>query len=114
MSFRSRTDVHLREIVVVVCCVARSLYACERAINLRDEMSKVDTRSARLETPSSSKQENPLPLNSGVSGPKQETSNGGNALSVEDRLKRLDDLKKKGLLSPQEYKKRKAEIVKDL
>lgn len=86
---------------------------CERAISLRDEMSKVDTRSAKFETPVP-KQEALETQHPSLSDSKRGGSNGGNALSVEDRLKRLDDLKKKGLLTPQEYKKRKAEIVKDL
>jgi len=34
--------------------------------------------------------------------------------SVEERLKRLDDLKAKGLLSDQEYKQKREEILKDL
>ncbi len=34
--------------------------------------------------------------------------------SAEERLKRLDDLKQKGLLTEQEYKQKRAEILKDL
>jgi hypothetical protein len=34
--------------------------------------------------------------------------------SVEERLKRLDELKGKGLLSEQEYKQKREEILKDL
>jgi hypothetical protein len=34
--------------------------------------------------------------------------------SVEDRLKRLDDLKAKGLLNEQEFKQKREEILKDL
>lgn len=38
----------------------------------------------------------------------------GNGLSVEDRLKKLDGLLKKGLITKPEYDKKKAEILKDL
>ena len=34
--------------------------------------------------------------------------------SVEERLKRLDELKAKGLLNEQEYKQKRDEILKDL
>jgi hypothetical protein len=34
--------------------------------------------------------------------------------SVEERLKRLDELKGKGLLNEQEYKQKREEILKDL
>ena len=48
-------------------------------------------------------------------GPRAPEANGSNAgPSVEDRLQKLENLKKKGLVSPQEYKDKKAEIMKDL
>ena len=34
--------------------------------------------------------------------------------SVEERLKRLDELKAKGMLNEQEYKQKREEILKDL
>jgi putative oligomerization/nucleic acid binding protein len=34
--------------------------------------------------------------------------------SAEERLRRLDDLKSKGILSEQEYKQKREEILKDL
>jgi hypothetical protein len=52
---------------------------------------------------------------------KQGELNGGTATtaqaqpqtSVEDRLKKLEDLKKKGLITPEEYDKKRAEILKN-
>lgn len=79
----------------------------ERAIKLRDEMGKVDTRSAKLDVP-----EQPVP----IAPPARDTKavSTVDTASVEDRLERLEKLRKKGLISPQEYKERKATIMKEL
>ncbi len=94
-----------------------SVGECVRAIALVSEMSKVDTRTAKLEAPAPKAQE--PTQNIVLADPKRGTANSGNTTSgntpsVEDRLKRLNDLKKNGLITQQEYQKRKAEIIKDL
>ena len=38
----------------------------------------------------------------------------GSTISIEERLRRLDDLKKKGLITEEEYKAKRAEILKDM
>ena len=81
----------------------------EQAIRLRDEMGKVDSRTARVEmapaavapaAPPAPARADPRPSAAGM--------------SPEDRLDRLEKLRKKGLLSPEEYKERKAAIMKEL
>lgn len=42
------------------------------------------------------------------------TAKGAPAESVEERLKKLDDLLKKGLITQEEYKQKRAEILKDV
>ena len=78
---------------------------CLGAIKLAEEMTRVDANSGKvaLDTPKAD------------AGPRAPEANGSNAgPSVEDRLQKLENLKKKGLVSPQEYKDKKAEIMKDL
>jgi tetratricopeptide (TPR) repeat protein len=72
---------------------------CERAIQLSEEMARVEKRSVKLNpgTPGSAA---PPPANPGG--------------SVEERLERLNNLWKKGLITQQEYDKRKAEILSEL
>jgi len=77
---------------------------CDRAIKLREEMSKVDSRSAKVE----------LELPGKASGASPSAAPPMKGPSIEERLERLDKLKQKGLLSPEEYKQRKAEILKEL
>ena len=57
----------------------------------------------------------------GTTAPKQEPDGKGDAstasapaLSIEDRLQKLDSLLKKGLVSKPEYDKKKAELLKEL
>lgn len=68
---------------------------CEKALRLMEEMSRIEARSER-------------------SAPTPETAAPATSTGVEERLQRLENLKKKGLLSPEEYKAKKAEIMKDL
>jgi tetratricopeptide (TPR) repeat protein len=75
---------------------------CDRALKLRLEMERVDSRSAQA----------------GAAPEPQRTTSASSTPtgtpSIEDRLQRLDNLKKKGLLTPEEYQKRKDEIMKEL
>jgi tetratricopeptide (TPR) repeat protein len=66
---------------------------CERAIQLSAELAKVDKRSAKLEPSAPS------------------TPAGG---TIEERLERLEALRKKGLITQGEYDKRRAEILSEL
>ncbi len=88
---------------------------CSRAIGLRDEMSKVDIRSNQIEV-STTQAEPPSPAStqpvSTHSGPTSASTNP--PTGVEERLRKLEDLKKKGLITPQEYKKRREEILKEI
>jgi hypothetical protein len=70
---------------------------CERAIQLREEMARVETRSAQVQTADPAR-------------PWLAPSPG----SIEERLERLDALKKKGLITQEDYDKRKAEILSEL
>jgi len=79
---------------------------CLRGIQLAAEMNKVDARSAKVEV------EAPKAQAAAAAKEPAPAPKGGE--SVEDRLKKLEALKKKGLLSPQEYKAKRAEIMKDL
>lgn len=81
----------------------------EQAIKLRDEMGKVDTRSAKLEVAEPIAVAPPPPPT-----PEPKSASAGAGASAEDRLERLEKLRKKGLLTPQEYKERKAVIMKEL
>jgi len=45
---------------------------------------------------------------------KQETTNTAAPSTVEERLRQLDELRKKGLVSEEEYKKKRAQILSDL
>lgn len=77
---------------------------CLRALKLMEEMTRVDARSAKveLEAPRAEPARAPEPVAA------------RSAVSVEDRLTRLESLRKKGLISPEDYKAKKAEIMKDL
>jgi hypothetical protein len=71
---------------------------CLNAISLSDEMSRVDARSAKVEF-------------EGASTPAAKQPKGA---SAEERLQKLESLRKKGLVTPAEYKTKKAEIMKNL
>lgn len=77
---------------------------CLRAVRLMEEMSRVDARSAKVELDA--------PRAEPARAPEPVAAKGG--ASVEDRLTRLESLRKKGLISPEDYKAKKAEIMKDL
>ena len=62
-------------------------------------------------SPSQHLQSPPLPNPTPPSAPAAATSP---SLSVEERLKKLDDLRKKGLINQKDYDAKKAEILKDL
>lgn len=81
---------------------------CLRALKLGEEMTRVDARSAKveLETPRTSAP----PSRPAESAPASVKA----GASVEDRLMKLESLKKKGLLSAEDYKAKKAEILKDI
>ncbi len=72
---------------------------CERAIQLSEEMARVEKRSVRL---------NPVG-SSAITAPAGSPSG-----TIEERLERLNGLLKKGLITQQEYDKRRAEILSEL
>lgn len=74
---------------------------CERAIKLSEEMARVTTRSAALPASTAPPAAQP------ASQPKA-------AGTIEERLERLESLRKKGLISQAEYDKRRAEILAEL
>lgn len=80
---------------------AQAADECDRAIKLRQEMDRVDSRSAQAAQASG---EVPLTPPAGSTG----------TPTIEERLQRLENLKKKGLLTPEEYQKRKDIILKEL
>lgn len=73
---------------------------CERAIQLSEEMARVEKRSVRLL---------PSPTEA-VAAPGSQNPGG----TIEERLERLKGLLKKGLITQQEYDKRRAEILSEL
>jgi len=75
-----------------------ALAECERAIQLREEMTRVETDSARSE-PSSKVGEG---------------SSAAPGATIEERLERLEALRKKGLITQGEYDQRRAEILREL
>jgi hypothetical protein len=79
---------------------------CLRAVALQEEMTKVEARSIQVD---------PGP---GAASPRVEPATtskpAAGADSVEERLRRLEDLRRKGLLTPEEYREKKAQILKDL
>lgn len=77
---------------------------CLRAKGLAEEMTKVDARSVKLDTDA--------PAATPVAAPAAAPKPAGP--SVEERLTRLEALRKKGLLSQKDYEAKKAEIMKDL
>lgn len=85
---------------------------CERAIKLRDEMSQVDAKSARIELEAPKQSEAPAPSSSKATG--EAKASASDASTAEQRLEKLDKLKKKGLITPQEYKQKRDEIMKEL
>nr|WP_320133811.1 CsgG/HfaB family protein [uncultured Holophaga sp.] len=72
---------------------------CEKALKLMEEMSRVEARSGG---PRAGRRE------------ERASRSGQEAGNLEERLQRLDKLRSKGLLTPEEYKAKKAEIMKDL
>jgi len=75
---------------------------CQKALGLAQEMTRVDARSGRVEL------DLPKANNPASPGKAQGSS------SVEERLMKLESLKKKGLISPQEYKEKKSQIMSEL
>lgn len=78
---------------------------CLRAKGLAEEMGKVDARTAQLELAQPKAAEAPAPA------PAAKAAGGATA---EERLARLEELRKKKVISPAEYKAKRAEIMKDL
>ena len=79
---------------------------CLRAVKLAEDMSRVDARSAKVEM-----------APSGAAAPQArapEPVSAKPAVSAEDRLIKLESLRKKGLITPQDYQAKKAEIMKDI
>lgn len=75
---------------------------CERAIQLSEEMARVEQRSVRLAPPSETLSQPPAGSAGNLGG------------TIEERLERLKGLLKKGLITQQEYDKRRAEILSEL
>lgn len=75
---------------------------CLDALDLQAELRKSEARSAAIAKPASA-----------PSAPKTATPGEGKA-TPEERLKKLQDLYKKGLLDKKEYEQKKAEILKEL
>jgi hypothetical protein len=79
---------------------------CLEALKLEEAMSKVDAKSAKVVLEPSRAE----PLRTAAADqPKAQAGN-----SAEDRLQKLELLKKKGLISPQEYEKKKAQIIDEI
>jgi hypothetical protein len=86
---------------------------CLRAKGLSEEMSKVDARSAKVELdvprpaqPALPMAPEPVPAPAAAAPPKGATP--------EERLERLENLRKKGLINAKDYAAKKAEIMKEL
>jgi tetratricopeptide (TPR) repeat protein len=90
---------------------AQSTVECEKAIKLRDDMNKVDAKSAKLEMDTPKQDDAPAPKAKAGGEAKAGAGEGGD---IDQRLEKLEKLKKKGLITPQEYKKKKDEIMKDI
>ncbi len=84
---------------------------CLRAISLRDSMKATEVKTLLLETAArSAAKAAEAPPPPPVKAPEAPRA----ADSIEDRLRKLEDLRKKGFLTLQEYQMKKAEILKDM
>ena len=105
----------------------QSLEDCEMAIKLREESQRVDQRTAeqrRSELKAESTAPLPAPPPPVAKGSKRGASKaapsgaapetGAKGDTLEARLGRLLQMKKKGLIDEQEFKQKKAEILKDM
>lgn len=86
-----------------------ALQEVQRALDLRDEMQRVDARSRAAEAPEPRPPAEPGP----PAGTAPRASEAAKP-SVEERLERLEGLRKKGLITAEEYKQRRQEILKEL
>ena len=77
-----------------------SLAECQRALQLQNEMARVEARSVGVKLEGAQAPATPA-----------EQPSGGN---LEQRLERLERLKEKGLISAEEYRQRRAELLKEL
>jgi hypothetical protein len=77
---------------------------CLEALKLEEAMRKVDAKTAKVVLEPSQAD----PPRAAV----VDQAKAGN--SVEERLQKLEILKKKGLISPQEYEKKKAQIIDEI
>lgn len=84
---------------------------CLRAVQLLEEMTRVDARSAKAEAELPREAPRAEASAAPAAAPAASQAAGG---GVEERLQKLEALRKKGLVSPEEYKQKKAEILKDL
>lgn len=78
-----------------------ALVECQRALRLQTDMAKVEARGAAV-----SVAETPVK--------RTEPADKLGGQSLEERLERLERLKAKGLVSPEEYRQRRAELLKEL
>lgn len=100
----------------------QSLDDCQLAIKLREDNQKVDQRTAeqrRSEQMAEAPPVAPPPPPVAPKGAQRETSKaapekGAKGDSPEAKLERLLQMKKKGLIDEQEFKQKKAEILKDM
>lgn len=94
----------------------QSLGECKVALDLRAEGQKVDERTAeqrKRETEAEWARQQPAPEKAAPEAsakPKGEAAKG----TPEERLKKLNQMRKQGLIDDQEYKAKKAEILKEM
>jgi len=84
-----------------------ALRECQEAISLQDALRRAEVRGEQISRPVESRPE-PRPE------PKPEPAPAPTKASPEERLKKLQELHKKGLLDKKEYEAKKAEILREL
>ena len=105
----------------------RAAADCDRARQLGVQLKTYLDRIAQIPAPSAIAAEGPAPppapvvatvteppKPAAITPPPAPAAEGASKPSVEDRLKRLDELLKKGYINRQDYEKKKAEILKEL
>ncbi|MBI1789990.1 MAG: SHOCT domain-containing protein [Acidobacteria bacterium] len=83
--------------------VAQTMAECQRSEALAAQMKRVEQRTAEFESTRAPQ--------ASTSAPPGETRPGA---SIEERLRSLDSLQKKGLITKEEYERKKAQILKEM